>query len=320
MGVGMPSQFLRQSSYRITILSALTLGVLSGVVIIAQLKPRTTDLTGRTPLLTPLSVADLPDAELERLAADVLARLTDRGQLVPHDDDLQKSDSFNAPLNPRHTFMGLRNARRLLPLAKQLTLETLRERAQVESLTKEARMIAGVNHLLIDRNLGDSAEVRDEDLSKIWIGPDYATDLSLDDEAILLLSHELTHVAVRNGRLNTFIDSVTTTARVSAGVELNHEQKEELACDFTAAEVLKRFIVMNPTSESSTMRFSLAFGYENPEKRLARAWADFCASYKGESRDKEHLSRDQTIRSLLVLDEEFKSFVPDDAVVSRFCR
>jgi len=84
--------------------------------------------------------------------------------------------------------------------------------------------------------------------------------------------------------------------------------------------VLKRFIVMNPTSESSTMRFSLAFGYENPEKRLARAWADFCASYKGESRDKEHLSRDQTIRSLLVLDEEFKSFVPDDAVVSRFCR
>ena len=94
MGVGMPSQFLRQSSYRITILSALTLGVRSGVVIIAQLKPRTTDLTGRTPLLTPLNVAELPDAELERLAADVLARLTDRGQLVPHDDDLQKSDSF----------------------------------------------------------------------------------------------------------------------------------------------------------------------------------------------------------------------------------
>ncbi len=316
----MPSQIFRQSSYRITILSAVTLGVLSGLVIIAQLKPASTELTARTSLLTPLSVADLPDAELERLAADVLSRLTDRGRIVVHDDPLPKSDSLNAPINPHHTFMGLRNARRLLPLAKQLTLETLRERAQVSSLNKEARMIAAVNHLLIDRDLGDSAEVRDDDLSRIWIGPDYATDLSLDDEAILLLSHELTHVAVRTGRLNSFIDSVTTTARVSAGVELNHEQKEELACDFTAAEVLKRFIAMNPTSESGSMRFSLAFGYESPAKRLARAWGDFCASYKGESRDREHLSRDQTIRSLVVLDEDFKSFVPDDALVNRFCR
>ena len=181
-------------------------------------------------------------------------------------------------------------------------------------------MIASVNQVLLDRTMGNSAEVRDDSLSIIWIGPEYAIDLVSDDEALLLLSHELTHVAARAGRLNRFIDSVTTLAQESAGVEVKHRQKEELACDFTAAEVLKRFIANNPTSEPSSTRFSLAFGYETRSERLSRAWADFCASYRGDARDNDHLSQDHTLRSLIVLDQDLKAFVPDDALASRFCR
>jgi len=314
----MPFQAYRRSWYSITILSAVTLGLLAGLLIIAPLKGRSNENVYRNAALMPVNLADLREAELEQLAEDVLSTLTERNKLIAQ-DATGKSESISQPLKPPQIRLGLKNARRLLPLAKRLTIESLRERVQSSRLMKEARLIASVNHLVLDQTLSDSAEVRSEDLSKIWIGPDYATDLISDDEAVLLLSHELTHVAARTGRLHKFIDSVTLTARLYAGIELNQEQKEELACDFTAAEVLKRFIATHPTSEPSSMRFSLAFGYETPAKRLTRAWTDFCASYRGDSRDDQHLSQDQTIRSLIVLDQDLKALISDDALVTRFC-
>jgi hypothetical protein len=314
----MPCQTYRQSSYPITILSALTLGIVSGLLIVAPLKGRSNKNVDRNAALMSANLADLPEADLEQLAADVLSTLTEKSKVIAQ-DATGKSESIPQPFNPRQILLGIKNARRLLPLAKRLTLESLRERVKTSALTKEARLIASVNRLVLDPDLGDSGEVRAEDLSKIWIGPDYATYLVSDDEAVLLLSHELTHVAARTGRLNNFIDSVARTARISVGIEFNQEQKEELACDFTAAEVLKRFIASHPTSEPSFKRFSLPFGYETPAKRLTRAWADFCTSYRGASRDDEHLSRDQTIRSLIVLDQDLKALVPDDALETRFC-
>jgi hypothetical protein len=314
----MPGQSYRPSSHPIAVLLAVTVGALFGLLIVAQLQGQSSEKVDRIAALKSVNLADLPDAELQQLAADVLSRITENNKLIG-EGAMGRSDAPNRPLDPKDIELGFKNARRLLPLAKRLTLETLREQIKVTSLTKEARLIASVNHLMLDPTLNDSAEVREEDLSRIWIGPDYATDLTLDDEAILLLSHELTHVAVRSGRLNNFIDSVTTTARLAAGIELNHVQKEELACDFAAAEVLKRFIATHPTGESSSLRFSLAFGYEPPDKRLTRAWADFCASYRGDSRDGDHLSRDQTIRSLVVLDQDLKAFVRDDTLATRFC-
>jgi hypothetical protein len=288
-------------------------------LIIAPLKRGSDENFDGNATLKPANLADLPEAELQRLAADVLSTLSKKGKL---NDPVTtgKSESISQTPGSSPMLLGLKNARRLLPQAKQLTLEFLHERVKTSALTKEARLIAAVNHLVIDHSLGDSAEVREGDLSKIWIGPDYATYLVSDDEAVLLLTHELTHVAVRAGKLNKFIDSVTTTARLSARIELNQQQNEELACEFTAAEVLKRFIATNPTNEPSSERFSLAFGYETPAKRLTRAWADFCASYRGDSRDNQHLGQDETIRALIVLDQDLKAFVPDDSLPSRFCQ
>ena len=315
----MPCQTYRQSLYSITILTALALALLAGLLALAPIKERSNENVNSKPAFKPVNLADLPDAELEQLAADVLSTLTAKHKLITQ-AEAGKNEALSEPPNRRQIRLGLKNARRLLPLAKRLTLETLRDRVKTSPLTREARLIASVNHLVLDQTLSDRAEVRDEDLSKIWIGPDYAIGLTSDDEAVVLLSHELTHIAARSGRLNKFIESVTTTAQLGARIESNSEQKEELACDFTAAEVLKRFIALHPTSELNSMRFSLPFGYEAPAKRLTRAWADFCASYTGDSRDDEHLSQDQTLRSLIVLDQDLKAFVPDDALVTRFCR
>jgi hypothetical protein len=311
----MPCHYCRRNSYLVSILSALTVGMLVGMVIIAPLTGRSKETVERTAAAAkPADLANLPVPELEQLATDVLAKLNDKSKLLsPAATDT--SESPDANLDSLHIRMGMKNARRLLSLAKRLTLESLHERVKNPSLSKEAKLIASVKKVLLDPTLSDSAEVRSGDLTKIWVGPDYAAYLTSDDEAVLLLTHELTHVAARAGRLSAYIDGVNSTART----DLNDDQKEELACDFTAAEVLKRFIASHPTSEPNSLRFSLAFGYETPAKRLTRAWADFCASYRGDSRDDTHLSQDQTIRSLIMIDQDLKSLVPDDALTTRFC-
>jgi len=310
----MPCHYCRRNSYLVSTLSALTVGMLLGMVIIAPLTGRSKQNVERTAAAAkPPDFAELPVPELAQFAGDVLAKLNDKSKLLEPDSTVSESPDSN--LNSLHIQMGMKNARRLLSLAKRLTLESLHERVKNPSLSKEAKLIASVNKVLLDPTLSDSAEVRSGDLTKIWVGPDYAAYLTSDDEAVLLLTHELTHVAARAGRLTAYINGVNTTAHT----DLNDDQKEELACDFTAAEVLKRYIASHPTSEPNAMRFSLAFGYETPAKRLTRAWADFCASYRGDSRDDTHLSQDQTIRSLIMIDQDLKSLVPDDALGTRFC-
>jgi len=310
----MPCHYCRRNSYLVTTLSALTVGMLLGMVIIAPLTGRSKENVERTAAAAkPSDFADLPVPELAQLAGDVLAKLNDKSKLLAPDTAVSESPDSN--VNSLHIQMGIKNARRLLSLAKRLTLESLHERVKNPNLSKEAKLIASVKKVLLDPSLSDSAEVRSGDLTKIWVGPDYAAYLTSDDEAVLLLTHELTHVAARAGRLTAYIDRVNNTAHT----DLNDDQKEELACDFTAAEVLKRFIASHPTSEPNSLRFSLAFGYEPPAKRLTRAWADFCASYRGDARDDTHLSQDQTIRSLIMIDQDLKELVPDDALATRFC-
>lgn len=266
-------------------------------------------------------IARLSPPELETLAVNVLTELHEKqGPVASRRLDAGRSLWDQTENNLRQVYQGIRNVRRLLPLAKKLTLESLGGTLKTASLSREKRLIAAVRQVVLDPRQGNSASVWEEDLSIIHVGPDYAVHLTSDDEVMLLLGHELTHVAVRTGRLNDFIENVNEGARSTASLELAEEQKEELACDFIGAEVLKRYIALNPTEEASARRFSRAFGYEPPSERLAHAWQDFCASYNGDSQDSEHLSQDQTLRALPGLDPELKALIPDDADSIRLCR
>jgi hypothetical protein len=298
---------------RFAVLPGLTAGLLAVLLIALPLKrpaggPLAPDSPG-------FDLERLSDAELETLALDTLTKLNEKrgaGGL--------KGQPVREEFDPRRIYLGIENIRRLLPLGKRLTLRTLGGVLKTSGLSRERHLIASVRRVVFDASLGDAAAVSEDDLTTIRIGPGYAAYLTSDDEAMLVLGHELTHVAARGGRLQRFIEDVSRVARESAGLTLSEVQKEELACDYTGAEVLKRYIVIRPTSQAGGERFASAFGYRPRPERLARAWQDFCSSYNGDPDDEEHLSLTQTFRVLPRLNPELQTLITDDASSTRLCR
>lgn len=300
---------------RFAVLPGLTAGLLGGLLFATQLKrlsgaPLDAQAAAAHPDLERLSAA-----ELETLALDAMTRLNEmRGAAS------LKVPTRGAAGDPRQIHLGIENVRRLLPLGKRLTLRTLGGALKTRGLSRERLLIEGVRRVVFDAGLGDSAGVSEDDLSTIRIGPGYAAYLTSDDEAVLLLGHELTHVAARGGRLQGFIEGVSRVARQSADLALDQVQKEELACDFAGAEVLRRYMALRPTGQAGAERFTRAFGYQPRSERLAHAWQDFCTSYNGDPADQEHLSLAQTFRVLPRLNPEFRPLIPDDVTSSRLCR
>jgi hypothetical protein len=294
----------------------LVFGLLTQRLTRMPLSPRTT--AGPKPVASQSrpDLSALSDDELSQLATEVLLALKEKRTHADTASSLNQIELANEAPDPEKARSGIENARRLLPLARQLTVGWLSEHLKVK---REARMIDSVRSVFLDWSLGASAEVRERNLKQIRIGPNYATLLTSDDEAVFLLGHELTHVAARTGRLKNLINSTTETVSAATRIQLNDEQKEELTCDFTGAEILKRFVAGNPTNESEAVRLSRTVGYEPPAQRLTRAWTDFCSSYNGDVGDHEHLSADQTVRSLVVLDPDLKALIPLDTNPTRLC-
>jgi hypothetical protein len=215
---------------------------------------------------------------------------------------------------------GIRNARRLLPLAKRLTLEALRETGAAYGVSPSGaepgkRRINSVRRVMLDSRLGGAGAVSDARPPDIRVGPVYAMHLTSDDEALFLLAHELTHVALWSGKLRGFIEGLASKARFTADVAPTGRQKEDLACDFIALMVVKRFVELNPTEEPKAERLSRVLGYETPSERLRLAWEDFCFSYYGEHGyrgDDEHLSHGEIRRALREIDPELRTLIPPD--------
>jgi hypothetical protein len=216
---------------------------------------------------------------------------------------------------------GIANARRLLPLAKRLSIKTLLELGEqnglpARDLSLAQRKIMKVDRIVLDGELGDSAAVQDERPREIRIGSGYAETLISDDEAVFLLAHELTHVAAQTGKMGGFIENVSRRAKVAADVEVLDGQEEDLACDFIATHALKHFIDLHPTKQSKAERLLYTCGYEPPSERLARAWEDFCASYHGFPGDGHHLSQGLTVRALAGLDNELKALIDSSSAAT----
>jgi hypothetical protein len=302
-------------------LPGLMAGILIGMLMTAPLTRQASAPLHSEAAQTPFDVTRLSPAELETLALDVLTTLNGKsGPEAAYEPGAVKTVWNPSEDDRQQIHLGLKNVRRLLPLARNLTQDALAGLVKTTNLSREKRLIAAVHRIVLDSSLSNAAVVREDDLSVIRISPDYAAYLVSDDEAMLLLSHELTHVAARTGRLNDFIEDVNKIAHSAARLELNEEQKEELACDFTGALVLRRYIALYPTGETGVQRFSRVFGYEPPRVRLALAWQDFCASYNGAPPDDEHLSQDQILRALVGLDPELRALIPGDAISTSICR
>jgi hypothetical protein len=320
------SKFSIKGQRLFSILPGLIAGLITALLLTVPVNRQVSAPANSNLILGPSDLERLSPAELETLALKTLSTLREKRGFAA----CQEPDPVKVPWGPttnswQEIHLSIKNARRLLPLAKRLTLESLSEaqigeRLKTSGLSREERLINGVHKIVLDQDLGDSAEILDHRLTEIRIGPEYALALTSNDEAMLLLSHELTHVAARGGRLDRLIENVTEMTRLSAHVEPTVKQKEDLVCEFIGAKVLKRFIALEPTDEPDAERFSRAFGYVSPSERLARAWDDFCASYDDDPEDEDHLSPNQTIRALVGLDPELKALVPGDIVFSPLCQ
>ena len=301
------------------------LGVLTGLLLAVPIYRYISTSSG---LVTPPARAD-DDAALPRIETGSHAFLEALPALCKNEDPAE-GDGFSrfddgGVVVWQQARNGIKNAERLLPLTRRLTLQALREAGahgpiSSDGLTAAKRRIMAVNRVVLDPRLGNSGEVWDARPWEIRIGPVYAMHITSDDEALFLLAHELTHVATWSDRLNGFVNTLADKARYTAGVTLTATQKEDLACDFVAALALKRFVELNPTAESKAERLSRVLGYESRDTRLRFAWNDFCASYHGDygdPGDDRHLSQRDNLRALRGLDLELRTLVPGDQAPSR---
>jgi hypothetical protein len=189
----------------------------------------------------------------------------------------------------------MRNVRKVLPVAKDLTIEALgsagaRFGVPAPGIKAAERLITSANKLTLDQRLGDAAMVDDRDPSQIRIGPVCAATLVSDDAAVFILAHELTHIGNSRDDLASFAGVVTREARSMACVSTTNRQEGDLACDFIAELVLRSFVGRRPTSQC-------------PEERICLALT------AGNAGDQTHLSDAETLRALIALDPQLKSLL-----------
>jgi len=275
--------------------------------------------SSRTPVVSPTpplpGVGNLGFADTGRLPKSTRSCLCDDAAAsaragAPTEESVQQRSLSGVSA----ILAGIKNTRRLLPIATKLSIKALLEWGEqnglpARNLARAERKIKKVDRVILDGGLGDAAAVQDDRPREIRIGSGYAETLISDDEAVFLLAHELTHVAAQTGGLDGLIESASRRAKAAAGVETLDDQAEDLACDFIGAQVLKHFIDLHPTNEPKAERLLRTCGYELPSERLAHAWEAFCASYNGFTGDAHHLSQGLTVRALAGLDPELKAFV-----------
>ena len=294
--------------------------ILVGLLIVAPYdRKRTTPKTEAGSVPAAINIDNLTPEELRTLIVQALSKLEEQqglstGTVASISGDPKERGIYSWQ-DVEH---GVGNLRLLLPSVQGWMLEALREATESYDVKpadwpRIGRLVRGVRRVVFSEGLRGVAAVRDNRLSEILVDPMYASYLISDDQAVFVLAHELTHVAARSNKLDRFIKGVSENVSRTAQVEPTEAQKEDLACDFIGEQVLKRFIALKPTGESTTARLSTVFGYESPEQRFSRAWEEFCAAYNGDPGDDDHLTQYQTIRALLALDPDLRSLMPKSA-------
>jgi hypothetical protein len=195
---------------------------------------------------------------------------------------------------------GVGHAASLLPLARRLMIESLRELASThrvggDVLARAERRVNAVETVRLDDSLGDMAEVYDEEPTVIRVGPEYARALGDDDESVLLLGHELTHAAATGGELDDLFEEIAGEAARRASVSPTEEQREDLVCDLVGAQTLKRFARLRPDGEPAARRVARIFGAHGGD------------SGDDTDGDEEHLSSSATWRAITSIDPELST-------------
>ncbi len=210
-------------------------------------------------------------------------------------DEMQARPSL--PVQSSEAISGAQRAERLLPVAKDLVVSSLRQLVTEYGLqkspvytTKIQRAIARVQtvkKVRPDMESRDNASVFLSHPHTITFGTIFLAGLPSDEGMISVLAHELMHIADGdNDLLYALVKAIAAKASGLTGLEIRGQRSEELVCDLVGAMAVRAYVASTPN-------------YEPLPRRLARSLEHNCVDL--DEGDEDHLSPRTTIRVLLSL-------------------
>jgi len=210
-------------------------------------------------------------------------------------DEMQSRPSL--PIHSPEARAGAERAQRLLPIAKDLVINSLRQLSTEYGvrksryfnlrLTQAIARVNSVKRVKPDMDSRDNASVYLSRPHVITFGTIFLAGLRSDEGMISVLAHELMHIADGdNDSLRTLVRAVGNKASDLTGLDIHGQRSEEVACDLIGAMAARAYIASSPD-------------YESIARRLARSIQHNCVDL--DEGDEDHLSPRNTIRALLAL-------------------
>ena len=210
-------------------------------------------------------------------------------------DEMQARPSL--PVHSPEAQTGFARAQRVLPIAKNLVISSLRQLAEEYGFQRSAayqsrirqaiNRVQSVTRVRPDMDSRDNASVFLTRPHTITFGTIFLAGLRSDEGMISVLAHELMHIADGNSdSLRALVAAVSLRASSLTGLDIRGQRGEELTCDLVGAMAVKAFVSDSPS-------------YESIARRLARAVEHNCVDV--DEGDEDHLSPRNTVRALLAI-------------------
>jgi hypothetical protein len=208
-------------------------------------------------------------------------------------DEMQARPSI--PVRSQEAQDGAERAQRLLPMAKNLVIDSLRQlaknygfkRSYEAKLQRAVVRIESVSRIKPDMDARDNASVLLTRPRTISFGTIFLAGLPSDEGMISVLAHELMHIADGDDEImRALFRAIGNHASDLIGQEVREQRAEELACDLVGVLAARLFVAKSPN-------------YEPLPRRIARSLEHNCVDE--DEGDDDHLSPRSTIRALLTL-------------------
>ncbi len=209
-------------------------------------------------------------------------------------DEMQGRPSL--PVRSAEAIAGSERAQRLLPLAKDLVIESLGRLASEYKLSSRSsrlklqqalQRVRMVRRIKPDMDSRDNASVLMRNPVTITFGTIFLAGLPSDEAMISVLGHELVHIADGDhDALLALYRAIGKRASGLTGLDIRAQRAEELTCDLVGALAAREFVADTPD-------------YVPLARRVSRAVAHNCV--EEDEGDEDHLSPRNTIRALLSL-------------------
>ena len=238
-------------------------------------------------------------AEAKALVEQAIAVVCTQAKLDPESsvaiDEMQTRPSLS--VHSPEARAGAERAERLLPVAKDLVVTSLRQLTIEYGLQKspkfETRLRQAIGRVNAVKRVRPDEESRDNAsvfLSRphvITFGTIFLAGLRSDEGMISVLAHELMHIADGdNDSLRLLVTAVGNKASDLTGLDIHGQRSEEITCDLIGAMAVRSYITDMPS-------------YDSIARRSARSIEHNCVEV--DEGDEDHLSPRDTIRALLAL-------------------